>query len=103
MRPMKHAIGWLLVGIALAGCRKSDPPPTTVPEVDNTPLPSSAQASPNAGSGGVQIGPGFVGGATPVTGNESLQGGGSGVGQVMKERARGIGNAPSSLDQMGGD
>jgi hypothetical protein len=92
---------WLgAVLLALAGCNEA-------PEDPAAAGPTSAQAAapPEAGGGSGTIAPmGGVGAGpmTPVAGSESLQGGGSAAGQVMKDKAKGLANqAPSSLNQMG--
>ncbi|HVL38425.1 MAG TPA: hypothetical protein VM328_03440 [Fimbriimonadaceae bacterium] len=91
-----------LMGVVLAatiGCRKSELPPEP-PKVEETPV---VENPPAASGGGIQIHGGGAGPMAPVTGTESLQGsGGSAGGQVLKDRARGIGSSPSSLDQYGG-
>ena len=69
--------------------------------------PSTASSSPGAGGAGGDIAPmGGLGAGpmTPVSGSESLQGGGSAAGSVLKERAKGVAaQSPSSLNQAGGD
>lgn len=81
------------------GCVQNAPTPEPAPTVQSTPQP------PQGGGGGVTpMSPG-VGGLSPVTGAESVQGGGSAVGSVAKDRARqaaaGAG-APAGMGQMGG-
>lgn len=89
----------LAVLVFVLGCKGPENP---APE-----NPSTASSSPNADGGGGGIAPmGGLGAGpmTPVSGSESLQGGGSAAGSVLKEKAKGIAaQSPSSLNQAGGD
>ena len=90
---MKHllicaaAISVALLG--LSGCKKDDAEAATAtptnPKQDGPPGIAPLTTAPIAGA--------------PISGAESVAGGGSGVGQVMKERAKGIGqNQPSNVN-----
>src|SRR5687768_7747760 len=79
---MKYVCAILLIGCCLAGCRRGE---------ETTPVVTEQNAAGN------QTPPGGISPMTttpipnaPVAGAESLQGGGSGVGNVMKDRARDI-------------
>ena len=67
--------------------------------------PSTASTTPNTGGGDIAPMGGLgAGPMTPVSGSESLQGGGSAAGSVLKERAKGVAaQSPSSLNQASGD
>lgn len=99
----------------LVGCSSEEPAEDAAGDVANT--PNTAQANPGAppaaqpqgntgggGNSGVQIHTGGAGGIAPVTGTESLQGGGGGgVHQAAKDSARKAADKAggSSLDQLG--
>jgi hypothetical protein len=95
----------LAVLFAICGCK-----PTATPSgqakgpQDATKIISNA---PAGGSGTETIAPmGGVGAGpmTPVAGSDSVAGGGSGAGDVMKQRARGLAaKSPSSVNQMPSD
>ncbi|MBI5708178.1 MAG: hypothetical protein HZC36_14445 [Armatimonadetes bacterium] len=101
-RLLKH---WTLIGVvgaalALAGCGGGDDTPKPTPNNPNPEKPKTASAAQPGGQESVQVISPAAGAMSPVTGTDSVQGGGSGVGNVMKDRARGIaGDAPSSLNQ----
>ena len=88
----------LAVFVLVCGCKSpSDATPDS---------PSTASSTPSAGGGGdiAPMGGLGAGPMTPVSGSESLQGGGSAAGSVLKERAKGVAaQPPSSLNQAGGD
>ena len=92
-------IALTMMGLALiCGCK--DPGEATP---DNPSSASSASSAEGGGDiapmGGLGAGP-----MTPVSGSESLQGGGSAAGSVLKDRAKGVAaQSPSSLNQAGGD
>ncbi len=113
------ALASFVLVLAAIGCKKEEPkaPDLNAPggespgqekkTASNAPPaglpPGSGSGSGNTVNvtpiGGVGAGP-----MTPVSGAENIQGGGSGAGQVMKERARGLaGQSPSSVNQMGSD
>ncbi len=79
---------WLLpLALLLAACQ----PPADSADTQAPETPPAVNAEPTAsgqGSGGVQIHTGGAGGAAPVTGTESLGGGGSGVGAAAKSAAK---------------
>lgn len=86
----------LLVGCCVIGCKKNEPAPETpVSTVGPAPGPPGA----SGGIAPMTMAPMAI---APVSGTESLQGGGSGVGGVMKERARDIAatGGASSVNQM---
>ncbi len=64
-------------------------PNATAPGNPDTPVSSQGGSSGAGGNIAPMAGMG-AGGLTPVQGSESIQGGGSGVGQVMKEKAKDI-------------
>ncbi|CAN1496159.1 hypothetical protein MCEMSE15_00346 [Fimbriimonadaceae bacterium] len=90
---MRNRMGLLLSGTLvlasalLVGC---EPPKPAEPAVPAEAPGSTAPASTAQGSGGgvAPIGSGAMGGMTPMTGTENIQGGGSGVGQAAKDQAR---------------
>lgn len=85
------ALSILILGFT-AGCKDAGQAPQEDPSV-------SANGGDIAPMGGVGAGP-----MTPVAGTESLQGGGSAAGNVLKDRAKGVAaQSPSSLNQAGGD
>lgn len=100
---------WILVGLmgaalVLSGCGSGSDTPKPTPNNPNPEKPKTASAAQPGGQESVQVISPAAGGMSPVTGTDSVQGGGSGVGNVMKDRARGIaGNSPSSLNQGSSD
>jgi hypothetical protein len=78
--------------LAATGCQREDTATTPV-----EPEPTAPQAQ----SDGIQMITPSPTPLAPVAGAESVQGGGSAAGQIMKDRARNVGGG-SSLDQMGG-
>ena len=87
-------IGFVATALAFAallacGCSKPPDPVTTQPPGTangKAPAPSAVQKSSDPGitpMGGVGAGP-----MTPVAGSDSVAGGGSGVGSVLKEKAK---------------
>lgn len=95
----------LALALLLAGCTPTEP---VADETHNSETAQSGQA-PNVGAQddpGVQVISPAAGGASPVVGAENVggSGGGSGVGQAAKDKARDVaGGSGSSLDQLGGD
>lgn len=92
---MKHLFLLSALALGIAGCNQpADEPPAA-------PAPEQTQA---AGSGAGDITPMTPTPMpnAPVAGGENLQGGGSAVGQIAKDRARSLGGG-SSLDQMSPD
>jgi len=95
---MRNRMGLLLSGTLvlasalLVGCEPPKPAEPAVPaEAPGATAPGgTAPASTAQGSGGgvAPIGSGAMGGMTPMTGTENIQGGGSGVGQAAKDQAR---------------
>lgn len=71
--------------LGLSGCQKAEAPAavSTPSPVATTPPPA-----PNNGNTVRQYTPTNLGGITPVQGGESLEGGGSAAGNVLKDRAR---------------
>lgn len=87
---MRTAILLTITCLMLAGCQPSAP---TTAEAPVDPAANSQPAS--GGDGGVtQVTPTPVPNA-PVTGTESLQGGGSAVGTIAKDRAKDAANKAS--------
>ena len=93
----------LAFGLALAGCKKEP----NAPSGDGTksaqePSTTSSNTPAGSGSGGITPMAGVgAGPMTPVAGSESLQGGGSAAGSVLKEKAKGVAaGSPSSVSQM---
>lgn len=85
------------------GCEKK---PVDEPAAsDATVTPAANPAAETGGTGGVTPMAGVgAGPMTPVAGAESVQGGGSAAGQVLKDKAKGVaGSSPSSLNQMEGE
>lgn len=80
--------------LLLVGCAKSDgPAPEPVAKEGST---AGTKAPAGSGDGIRQLGPN-VGGITPVTGTESLDGGGgSGPADVVKQRAKSVASGQSS-------
>ncbi len=70
------------------GCGDTSSTETTA-ETKPTEAAGTEPTSGTASGSGVQIHGGAAGAAAPVTGTESLQGGGSGVGSAAKDAARG--------------
>lgn len=98
---MKTLCASLLALFLLAGC---DPAPaqTEEPAAEGTPTTTETSAAPAGGTtGSVQIHT-TGGGIAPVTGTESLQGGGGGVNQAAKNSAHNAAAKAggSSLDQL---
>lgn len=93
-------LGCLVAAFAV-GCS-----PAEAPTAEKAPeTPAETPQSNTGGGGGIQIhGPGGAG-ISPVTGTESLQGGGSGVNSVAKDRAKAAAGAASSgsMGQMPSD
>lgn len=105
-REMRHRLlltvtGLIAAGVLLVGCTaKEEPAPATTEP--------TAQVAPDAtrqgGQGGVQVHGAGAGIVAPVTGTENLQGGGGGVNQAAKDRAKqAAGRSGSSLDQLPSD
>lgn len=94
---MKHLAILAILATLVLGC---DKPSDETPEAAAAP---AAQASPPAADG-AGIAPMTTAPIpnAPISGSESVQGGGSGVGQVAKDRAKSLGGG-SSLDQMPAD
>lgn len=96
----------ILLGMMAVGCASNQ---DSSSHVDEGMDPSNASQPGNGGSGAGSGGPAPMagvgaGGMTPMTGTDSVQGGGSAAGQVAKDRAREIaGSSPSSINQMGGE
>lgn len=92
---MKQLLLVLSAGIILTACTKEPEAPvqpeTTPPET----VTKTAPARPDS-SGDIGIITGGAGGMAPVTGAEGIQGGGSGVGQAAKERAKRIGTTSTA-------
>jgi len=83
------------------GCRPASEPPAAEKPVSE---PAAQSGSPAGGSGsGVQVHSPGLGGVAPVTGTENLQGGGSAVGQTLKDRARGLSQSPPPTPDVEGD
>lgn len=93
---MKHLALFAILATLAAGCNK--------PAADEAAAPAAGNAQAQAAGSGDGITPMTPTPLpiAPVAGSESLQGGGSGVGQVAKDRARTLGGG-SSLDQMATD
>lgn len=93
---MKHlAILAILASLAI-GC---DKPKDESTEPAQTP---TAEASQPSGGGGIAPMTTAPIPNAPISGSESVQGGGSAVGQVAKDRAKSLGGG-SSIDQMPSD
>ena len=88
-------IGLAAVAFVVFGCSQPTTPAETKPAAQNT-TPNNA---PPESGGGAQIHGAGAGSVAPVTGTENLQGGGGGVNQSAKERAKSVGGG-SSLDQL---
>lgn len=96
------------LGLLLIGCSSAPQPSTTDPtstnqqQPTNTPGVTTSQNDPQ-GQGGIAPMTTAPVGTAPVSGSESLQGGGSSVGNVAKDRAKqAAGTAGgSSLGQAG--
>ncbi|MGE0002743.1 MAG: hypothetical protein AB7F50_09190 [Fimbriimonadaceae bacterium] len=79
-----------LLSLVAFGCSSE---PTAVPIEGETPAaeqPQTSSADPGSGGGIAPMTSGAAGGVTPVTGAESVQGGGSGVNQAAKDKARDV-------------
>ena len=90
------------LGVLLSGCSQPAPaePAPADPVTQSTPAPTEGGGN----QGGVQVHGGGAGMAAPVTGTENLQGGGGGVNQAAKDRARqAAGQTGSSLGQLPSD
>lgn len=97
MKTLCFALGALFVGAGLVGCSKG----ADANQAANPGGPAR-NAPPGAPGGGGSIAPMTTApvGIAPVAGSETLQGGGSGVGQAMKDRAKRTASGPSSsVDQ----
>lgn len=117
MRTLACLAVFAALSFAVLGCKPEEPTAPTENAAggasgQNTPAPNANgvnTTTPGTPSGGNQttIAPMAGVGAgpmTPVSGSESLQGGGSAAGQVLKDKAKGLaGQAPSSLNQAGGE
>lgn len=90
-------LGLAAVALLALGCSQPTTP-TQEPAAQNT-TPNNA---PPESGGGVQIHGAGAGSVAPVTGTENLQGGGGGVNQAAKDKARSVGGG-SSLDQLPSD
>jgi hypothetical protein len=93
---MKHWI-WVLALVALLGCGTK---PTTEAKESPSTEPT-AQTGGSEGSGVAPTNP-AVGGISPVTGSDGVAGGGSGVGQAAKDKAKQVGGG-TSADRMPSD
>ncbi len=85
----------LLVLVAVVGCKKDEPTPTAAVSAK----PPGAGVVPPVGGGNAGIAPlgSNVGGMTPISGGESVEGAGmGGIGQVAKNKARGAGTVMAS-------
>lgn len=94
---------WTLLALLVLGlgCRPASEPPAAEKPVSE---PAAQGNPPTRGSGsGVQVLSPGLGGVSPVTGSENLQGGGSAVGQTLKDRARGLSNSPPPAPDVEGD
>jgi hypothetical protein len=113
MSRLTSLITTLIAALLLTGCGAPEPegklpedqtptdgaPPRTGDGTSTDPN-ATTSTTPESG-GGIQIHGGGAGGIAPVTGTESLQGGGSGVGQAAKEKAKEVaGGSGSSAAQM---
>lgn len=117
MRTVACLAAFAALLFSVFGCKPEEPaaPSENAPGSaigQNAPKPNANGVNgttPGAPAGGGQttIAPMAGVGAgpmTPVSGSESLQGGGSAAGQVLKDKAKGLaGQAPSSLNQAGGE
>jgi hypothetical protein len=103
MRPL-HYLAVIVLGLTVLGCNSGD----TKPEKASNEQPGSTAKAPDKG-GPVDSEPYIVspaaGGSSPVIGSDSIGGGGSGVGDAVKSRAKDVAGKAggSSLDQLGGD
>lgn len=112
MKRVVWGLGALLMAFALIGCSKSTDAGSTDEQTQvganetgagepgvNGNGGAAGSSNPNAGGVTPMAGVG-AGGMAPVSGSESLQGSGSGVGQAAKDKAKSVaGSAPSSLNQ----
>lgn len=87
-------------GIAIAGCQKSE----QTADSSVAPPSNEAGASPRGGAD-ESITPMTTtpAGVAPVGGTDSVAGGGSNQGQMIKDRAKGVGQNPTSVDQLPSD
>lgn len=102
----RHLFAAFALGsVLLAGCDKKPEPEAPPADPAATATPTASGAGQGGGTGGITPMAGVgAGPMTPVSGAESVQGGGSAAGQVMKDKAKNLaGQSPSSLNQMGGD
>jgi len=82
---MKSTLLALLAVLAICGCQSSSPEPAAQPTEGNPP----AQTNAGGGDGIAPMTTAPVPNA-PVSGSDSLQGGGSGVGSAAKGRAKDV-------------
>lgn len=101
-------IALLVIGCVAIGCSNAPQPSTTDPTSTNQQQPTSTPGvttsqNDTQGQGGIAPMTTAPVGTAPVSGSESLQGGGSNVGNVAKDRAKqAAGTAGgSSLSQAG--
>jgi hypothetical protein len=78
---------FLLAAFFVVGCSSQPAAEENTPTNQETPADDSG-ASNTGGDSGVNVISPAAGGASPVTGAHNVQGGGSGVGQAAKDRAR---------------
>lgn len=100
MKTTSYVLSALVAGFAIAGCGKSGDTQQAVSTPGAT--RNGPPGAPGSPSGGGNIAPMTTApvGIAPIAGSENLQGGGSGVGQAMKDRAKRTASGPSSsLDQ----
>jgi hypothetical protein len=90
---MRLALLTLFV-ILLAGCS---------PKPDEAAIAKPIARPIQTQSGIAPIGSGAAGGITPVTGSETLEGGMGGIGQAMKDKARGTASTESNAPLPTGD
>jgi hypothetical protein len=102
---MRYALA-LLAFTALTGCKKTgDPADAASTPAPPPPTTTAAGHGTGGGSGIAPIGSGALGGMTPVTGSESVEGSGmGGLGSAAKDQARkaaagaGAPNIPQQTD-----
>ncbi|MFY9234720.1 MAG: hypothetical protein WAO58_09705 [Fimbriimonadaceae bacterium] len=90
---MNSTIKWAsaaLTFILIAGCSKN---PATEPS--DAPAVNASSEGPSGSAGIAPMTTAPIASA-PISGSETLQGGGSGVGQAMKNKAKGMAGGPSS-------
>lgn len=102
---MKLTSTLLLAVLATAGCQKA-----AAPAAEPAPTPAPVANTAPQGGGGTtirQYTPTNLGGITPVEGGESIEGGGSAAGSILKDRARHLPGAsegaPPAAPSEGGD